>query len=70
MKKFTMLFVLALFIKIAVGQVTVTITVKNNLSPITTVSGASVTLTGATTPTVISDASGLAAMISRRAANA
>lgn len=60
MKKFTMLFVLALFIKIAVGQVTVTITVKNNLSPITTVSGASVTLTGATTPTVISDASGLA----------
>jgi hypothetical protein len=60
MKKFTMLFVLALFLKIAVGQVTVTITVKNNLSPITTVSGASVTLTGATTPTVISDASGLA----------
>jgi hypothetical protein len=60
MKKFTMLFMLALFIKIAVGQVTVTITVKNNLSPITTVSGASVTLTGATTPTVISDANGLA----------
>lgn len=60
MKKFTMLFVLALFLKMAVAQVSVTITVMNNLSPATTVSGASVTLTGATTPTVISDASGVA----------
>ncbi len=60
MKKFTMLFVLALFLKMAVAQVTVTITVMNNLSPSTAVSGASVTLTGATTPTVISDAAGVA----------
>ena len=58
MKKSTLIVLLVLFIKIAIGQVTVTITVKNNLSPSMPVSGASVTLTGATTPTVISDASG------------
>ncbi len=60
MKKSTLIVLLMLFLKIAIGQVTVTITVKNNLSPSTAVSGASVTLTGATTPTVISDASGIA----------
>ena len=60
MKKFTMLFVLALFFKIAVSQVTVNITVMNNLSPSMPVSGASVTINGAATPTVLSDANGLA----------
>jgi len=60
MKKFTLLLMLALFLKIAVGQVTVTITVQNNLSPSTKVSGASVTLTGATIPTLVSDVNGLA----------
>lgn len=60
MKKFTMLLMLALFLKMAVGQVTVNITVMNNLSPSTTVSGASVTLTGADTPTLMSDANGKA----------
>ena len=58
MKKSTLIVLLALFIKMAIGQVAVTITVKNNLSPSLPVSGASVTLTGASTPTVISDASG------------